>query len=79
MLAYGVSLPTQHPLVRALEREPQRLHSISCSYMRDIEGDYVDVARVELENGSSYVFAVPKQLAQDLSHDREPQLKRERT
>ena len=73
MLAYGLSHPANHPLVRALEGEPQRLKSVAYTYMQNIEGDYVDVARVELKTGASYVFAVPKALVRD----RAPHLKRQ--
>ena len=69
----AVRWPTKHPLVRALEREPQRLHTVSYTYMKNIEGDYLDVVRVELKTGRSFVFAVPPSI---VPH-REPHLKRQ--
>lgn len=64
LLANGIRMRTHHPLLLALV-EPQRLHSVGYTYMQSIEGDYFDVARVELKSGASYVFGVPKQLVQN--------------
>lgn len=69
----AVRWPTKHPLVRALEREPEHLHTVSYTYMKNIEGDYLDVVRIELKTGRSYVFAVPPSI---VPH-REPHLKRQ--
>lgn len=63
LLAYGLRMRAHHPLLRALQ-EPHRLHSVGYTFMQNIEGDYFDVARVELKSGASYVFGVPKQLVQ---------------
>lgn len=73
LFATAFRWPTHHSLVRALERERERLRSVSYTYMKNIEGDYVDVVRVELKTGASYVFAVPKEIVRD----REPHLKRQ--
>ena len=72
LLTYGLRMRAHHPLLRAL-LEPHRLHSVGYTFMQSIEGDYFDVARVELKSGASYVFGVPKELVRD----HEPQLRRQ--
>ncbi|MFV8755299.1 hypothetical protein ACNOYE_32515 [Nannocystaceae bacterium ST9] len=62
MLAHALARLDRHPLVHALERGPERLRSIGFTYSQTIEGDYVDVVRVELIGGRSYVFWVPKSI-----------------
>lgn len=58
MLTYALKPLDRHPLVAALEREPQQLRSVRKAYQKTVEGDFATIAQVELIDGRRYDFAV---------------------
>ncbi|MGZ5971569.1 MAG: hypothetical protein ACXWP4_28055 [Polyangiales bacterium] len=58
MLAWALRSLDLHPLVAALEREPQQLRSVRKAYQTTVEGDFATIAQVELVDGRRYDFAV---------------------